>query len=564
MGLNNDVTLKVGFDIDKFHSDLKASNQRLESWASGVNKVFAGLVGLSVLKNVGSQMIEVTAQFQKFGAILSNTLGSNSEAQKSLDAIRKFAIATPFEVSEITAAYVRWANMGLDPTIDRMQKIGDIASSLGAGFEQTAEAFKDLMVGQTKRIEEVGISATQTNGKIQLSFKGVNLEIEKNAEGVQKALDVFSQLNGVLGTSDAIAQTLGGKISNLADAWSNFLLTIGTGSNSVIGAAVESLTGLLNVLSRPTASGGGLTKGVGFFDHLAEALGIVTDASTKANQGIAQGAQTTFEYAGYLKVYEDRVKEVDALEKQRIETIKQQAAAYLKAREEHFKYVKSISSLYVSGGSLKDSAAMPDLISQGMASQKVEGLPGKVGAPFDADAWEKQNNKLAEQAAIAQKNVDIINAKYQEAAMVTINTGALMAQGLSIIGDAVYASMSGTMSFGDAILRGLSAFMKQFGDQLILLGVGAESLKELDINPALAVAAGIALTALAGSISKSLGSNASAAMSGGSRGSYSSGVSSSGVGQREQRIVVAGKVSGKDIVFVYDSAKRDNYYQKGG
>ena len=55
----------------------------------------------------------------------------------------------------------------------------NLFASLGAGFEQTAEAFKDLAVGQTKRIEEIGISAQQANGKIQLSFKGVNIEVEK-------------------------------------------------------------------------------------------------------------------------------------------------------------------------------------------------------------------------------------------------------------------------------------------------------------------------------------------------------------------------------------------------
>ena len=206
------------------------------------------LAGFGIVE-IGRQVIEVTSQFQKFEAILTNTLGSNSDAQYALQSIREFAVRTPFEVSELTAAYVRWANQGLTPTIDKMRMLGDVASSLGAGFEQTAEAFKDLAVGQTKRIEEIGISAEQANGKIKLSFRGVTIEVEKNAEGVQKALETYSQLNGVLGSTDAVSKTLGGQVSNLKDAWDNFLLTLGQSSGGVLSFVVTSLTSLLTTLS---------------------------------------------------------------------------------------------------------------------------------------------------------------------------------------------------------------------------------------------------------------------------------------------------------------------------
>ncbi len=221
---------------------LNQSSKQLSSFQKSVSTVGVALksfIGIGTALAIGEKIIEVTAQFERFGAILANTLGSQSAAQQALDSIRVFAQQTPFEVSEITAAYVRWANQGLTPTIDKMTKLGDIASSLGAGFEQTAEAFKDLLVGQTKRIEEIGISAQQSNGKIQLSFKGVNIEIEKNAEGVQKALDTYSQLNGVLGTSEQVALTLGGKISNLKDTYSNLLLTIGSGNSGALKDTVD-------------------------------------------------------------------------------------------------------------------------------------------------------------------------------------------------------------------------------------------------------------------------------------------------------------------------------------
>jgi hypothetical protein len=251
--VTSNLTVKIGADIDGLRKELVKANTHLQGFGKGLSSITGQLKGLAAgfgLMEVGKQVIEVTSQFQKFEAILTNTLGSDSAAKKALDNIRDFALNTPFEVSEVTAAYVRWANQGLSPTIDRMKKLGDVASSLGAGFEQTAEAFKDLAVGQTKRLEEIGIAAEAVRGtnKLALSFKGVTLEIEKNAEGVQKALDVYSQLNGVLGTSDAVSQTLGGRISNLKDAWSNLMLSIGEGTSGPLFKAVESLTVITNAL----------------------------------------------------------------------------------------------------------------------------------------------------------------------------------------------------------------------------------------------------------------------------------------------------------------------------
>lgn len=224
-----------------FETSLTKANTLLTSFGIGL--------GAGVVANIAGEVIKVTAEFQKFGSVLANTLGSDSAAQAALAEIRVFAQETPFEVSEITAAYVRWANQGLNPTIDKMSKLGDISSSLGAGFEQTAEAFKDLLVGQTKRIEEIGISAQQSNGKIQLSFKGVNLEIDKTVEGVEEALNVFSALQGVQGTSAQVAETLGGRISNLKDAYSNLLLTVGTANGSILKDTVDIFIGITNAAS---------------------------------------------------------------------------------------------------------------------------------------------------------------------------------------------------------------------------------------------------------------------------------------------------------------------------
>ena len=246
------LAVEVTAKTAQFGKALAEQEKALSGFSATVKNISTTLgvaFGTQQLIAFAGDVIRVTSEFEKFQAVLTNTLGSSSQAQKALDSIREFAKATPFEVSEITAAYVRWANQGLNPTIDKMGKLGDIASSLGAGFEQTAEAFKDLLVGQTKRIEEIGISAQQSNGKIQLSFKGVNLEIDKSVEGVERALEVYSSLNGVVGTSAQVSQTLGGKISNLKDSYDQLLLTIGQGTGGTLKDLVDLFIDITNAAS---------------------------------------------------------------------------------------------------------------------------------------------------------------------------------------------------------------------------------------------------------------------------------------------------------------------------
>jgi hypothetical protein len=264
----NTVLAKMAVEISantaRFNAGLEKASAQAKKFENQLKTVGAAILGAIAFKEIGQQIISVTTQFEKFAAVLQNALGSRSAAQQALNNIKKFASETPFEVSEITAAYVRWTNQGLSPTIDKMRMLGDVASSLGAGFEQTAEAFKDLAVGQTKRIEEIGISAQQANGKIQLSFKGVNLEIEKNAKGVDAALNLYAKLPGVLGTSSAIAATMGGKISNLKDNLSILAATIGNNSsglinqfldfaNNALGNLNESLNNQTNLLRKESA-----------------------------------------------------------------------------------------------------------------------------------------------------------------------------------------------------------------------------------------------------------------------------------------------------------------------
>ena len=135
------ATEKLRFEFDgdasKFKQAIQQSNKSVNNFGSNLAKIggiIAGAFAIDRLIEFGGAVIETTGEFEKFEAVLTNTLGSKSQAQKALKGIRDFAKETPFSVIELTDSFVRLANQGFKPTRDQMRKLGDVASSTGKDF----------------------------------------------------------------------------------------------------------------------------------------------------------------------------------------------------------------------------------------------------------------------------------------------------------------------------------------------------------------------------------------------------------------------------------------------
>lgn len=603
----SNLTVKVGADIAGLQKELNKASGQLAGFGksvSGIGNQLKGLfAGFGLLK-IGQDVISTTSEFQKFEAVLSNTLGSNSEAQKALANIKDFAQTTPFEVSEVTAAYVRWANQGLTPTIDKMGKLGDIASSLGAGFEQTAEAFKDLAVGQTKRIEEIGISAQQSNGKIQLSFKGVNIEIEKNAQGVQKALEVYSQLNGVLGTSDAVSKTLGGRISNLNDAWAGLMLSIGNGTSGPMFAAVESLTTITNALANFGSEMALIGQAISPFHDLRDVSKETLDylmkfGQTDTGKKVADILKplTDQKNIDFLNNYKQNYKDfVDILSNEgesiadinvlwnhylqkRIESQKADNEASTQATRNAVMEAKAIAQKNVELAKeekLKNKKA--GIVNPGTTLSGIINTPETLGSSIGG-----MNTVLKNANAVMNEFQDklrdtsaIYNESFQSISNTALDIGPLISQSMAdMVGSfaesigSMAAGASGINDVGAIILSGVAAIAGSLGKAMIAFGFASEALRELIKNPYTAIAAGIALVAL----SKYASTKANAIVNsggGGSGGGSSNGLNSVNArpitndpndGKREFTIHL--KAKGSDLIGVIDEQHRRDGKIKG-
>ncbi len=221
---------KTSKDIGKINKETSKTTQLLTK--AGV--AMAGFVSVAAIGSLVKQVITVRAEFEKFDAVLTNTLGSAKLAAIELGKIKDFAAVTPFSVTQLTNAFVKLTNQGLKPTIKELRQYGDLASSVGKEFDQLAEAIIDATVGEFERLKEFGIKAKQSGDKVSFTFKEVTTEVDKTSKAIKNYITGLGDMQGVSGAMEAISKTLGGKISNLGDAWDSLLNTMGQRGSGIL------------------------------------------------------------------------------------------------------------------------------------------------------------------------------------------------------------------------------------------------------------------------------------------------------------------------------------------
>lgn len=221
---------------------------------------------LAPIANFGKGIFEATAEYQKFEAVLTNTLGSQERAVKAMKDITDFAAKTPFQVNELTDSYVKLVNRGFQPTMAEMTKLGDLASSLGKPFDQLTEAVLDAQTGEFERLKEFGIKATKAGDQISFTFKGQTKTVTNSEKAIRDYVLALGDVQGVSGSMAGISKTLGGQLSNLQDKFGQLQVKVGKELAPAFSLGLDGLSGFIDAISSNFA---GFQKA---FDSIATAF----------------------------------------------------------------------------------------------------------------------------------------------------------------------------------------------------------------------------------------------------------------------------------------------------
>jgi len=198
------------------------------------------------------KIIGVSAEFERYNVQLQTIEGSAKGAAKSMDWIKDFATKTPYELSQVTDAFVQLKAFGIDPVAnDTLRILGDTSSAMGKTLDQAVQAFADASTGEFERLKEFGVQARVVGDQVSFVYQQNGVEMSKSADKNSREM-IQSTLKGIWndryqGGMDKMSQTWDGMVSNLGDTWTNFQAEIGKAG--VFDAAKGVLNGLMDVLS---------------------------------------------------------------------------------------------------------------------------------------------------------------------------------------------------------------------------------------------------------------------------------------------------------------------------
>ena len=233
--------------------------QGLRQGLGGVARIVGrgGVIGGTALAGglsaLAKGVVDISAQFEKYEAILTSIEGSNEKANKSMAWVQEFATKTPFQLDGVMDAFVSLKTFGLDPMDGTMQALTDSSAKMGGNQEHLKGII--LAVGQAWTKGKI-----QGEEALQLIERGIPVwdllaeasgrtavEMQEMATKGRLGRDAIKQLINAMGRNSAGAseeqmKTWNGMMSNLIDQWDRFKLLVGrSGIFEVLSANLKRL-----------------------------------------------------------------------------------------------------------------------------------------------------------------------------------------------------------------------------------------------------------------------------------------------------------------------------------
>ena len=236
---------------DQTKTVFRTFNRNLKGMGKAITGVHTQLLSLAGIGGFGALVagvISTNQEFQTLKASLKTVTGSAEAAKLAFDDIEEFARTTPFDIQQVTQAFIKLKSLGLDPSANAMRSYGNTASAMGKSLDQMIEAVADASTGEFERLKEFGIRASKEGDQIAFTFQGVTTTIGNSAAEITRYLRGIGNTN-FAGAMDEQMNTLGGAFTNLSGAVESVQTQIGeAGLNDFVRDLTVDMTEFLNSL----------------------------------------------------------------------------------------------------------------------------------------------------------------------------------------------------------------------------------------------------------------------------------------------------------------------------
>lgn len=265
MAIADELIAILGFDL-KGEDQARKYNSILTGLAASAGAVSGMIVKMGIAAQgvavtgmgfLARSVINTNAQFETYAATLETIEGSSEKARASLDWIAKFAKDTPYEMAEITEAFVKLKAYGIDPIADdALRVLGDTGAAMGKSLDQAVEAFADAATGEFERLKEFGIRAASEGDNVTFRWTKNGQDMTRTVKKSSAEIRAFlleTMGDRFTGAMDKQSKTWNGLMSKLGDTWQDFQKRIG--ERGFFESTKTKLEGLFGVLDRLDADG---------------------------------------------------------------------------------------------------------------------------------------------------------------------------------------------------------------------------------------------------------------------------------------------------------------------
>jgi phage tail tape-measure protein len=223
--LRNEITrLKTSL------STLKGHAQTLFGRAGIAGMIFGGVKATALA--AGIPMVATAAMFEKYSMILKRNTKSKADYEAAKAEILKYEAATPYNLEEVTMAYVKLKQAKINPMSSGiLQAAGDAAAANGTDLMQAIEAIMDARTKEFERLKAYQITTSQSKGKATFSYTGEDGQQKELTANLNNQLELTQAIQKIWnekfkGTTDDLAKGWGGITSSLESMGQKFQLMV--------------------------------------------------------------------------------------------------------------------------------------------------------------------------------------------------------------------------------------------------------------------------------------------------------------------------------------------------
>ena|GEM_PF-6166851 len=165
----------------------------LEKKSGSVGKAFSTLRGHWIALTAAAigmfaafrGFVDAAGQAEMFETQLRAVSVSTEEASRSFKELLEFAARTPHMTQDVVAAFIQLKSVGLEPTIEDLKTIGDVAFLFGRNIGDVGSA---LISFEKEVLRRLGIEIDRVGAKAKIMSGDMRIETENTATAIRKGL----------------------------------------------------------------------------------------------------------------------------------------------------------------------------------------------------------------------------------------------------------------------------------------------------------------------------------------------------------------------------------------